>query len=495
MAGTPPGPPPFSPQLPSAPLPGAHTTGNGLAAASLVCSCAGLFIGFFGTVPGIICGIKALGRIRRTPGLGGKGLANAGLVTGCVVSLLWIPLTFVLVMGIINGFRVASQIQARPGVQSVGQGVSLSQPTNTDVAADLAPDGSGWLADLEGVSIPDAPVSGRIQGLPFTAQEVEVDPTSRSITFSYDNSGTERSSATWKIMRLSLEFTQRNTRKNPEDMDAVEYFNDKSLGNYSQRTLSVQKDDAASVQPAAEWSFEKPDLRMVWLEPGTGPLRDRMNDTLSAPYRYALRLEFDELKNGKLPGRIYLCVLDRKKSFLCGKFVARVKENAQLPRDIQPDAAGWTLDLKDAAIPETPVAGRISGIAFKAQSVEMEGSGLTFRQGVPPHHQAFRLNLRDSAASRRGQQVNFTDASRFSGQTIVVTGKGGFFELPGLDLWSPGLGSHAEPNAKYVMRLELGEYQDGKMPGRIYLCVLDRDKSFICGKFEARVPAFPGASQ
>jgi len=463
--------------------------------ASLVCSCAGLFVGYFGTIPGIICGLKARGRIRRTPGLGGKGLANAGLVTGCVVSLLWIPLTFVLVVGIVNGFRVASQTKPRQGMQRVGQGISISQPTNTDVAADLAPDGSGWLADLEGVSIPDAPVSGRIQGLPFTAQEVEVDPMSRSITFSYDNSGTERSSATWKIMSLSLEFTQRSTRKNPEEMDAAEYFNDKSFGKYSQRTLSVQKDDVASVQPAVDWSFEKPDLRMIWLEPGAGPLRDRMNDTLSAPYQYALRLEFDELKSGKLPGRIYLGVLDRKKSFLCGKFVASVKENAEMPRDIQPDAAGWTLELKDATIPETPVAGRISGIAFKAQSVEMVGSGLTFRQGVPPHHQAFRLNLRDSAASRRGQQINFTDASRFSGQTIVVTGKGGFFELPGLELWAPALGSHAEPNAKYVMRLELGEYQDGIMPGRIYLCVLDRDKSFIRGKFEARVPAFPGASQ
>ena len=481
--------------MPSAASLGAPGQGNGLAVASLVCSCVGLFIGFFGTIPGIICGLKALGRIRRTPGLGGKGLAIAGLVTGCVVSLLWIPLTFALAVGIINGFRVASQVKARQGMQRDGQGVSISQPTNTDVAADLTPDGSGWLADLESVPIPEAPVSGRIHGLPFTAREVEVDPTFRSITFSYDNSGTERSSAAWKIMSLSLEFTQRATRKNPEEMDAVEYFNDKSLVKYSQRTLAVRKDDTASVQPAADWNFEKPDLRMVWLEPGAGPARDRLNDTLSAPYQYALRLEFDELKNGKLPGRIYLCVLDRKKSFICGKFVANVKEDVKLPRDIHPDAAGWTLDLTDATIAETPVAGRISGMAFKAQSVEMEGSDLTFRQGVPPQYQAFRLNLRDSAASRRGQQINFTDASRFSGQTIVVTGKGGFFELPRLDLWSPGLGSHAEPNAKYVMRLELGEYKDGKMPGRIYLCVLDRDKSFIRGKFEARVPAFPGASQ
>ena len=38
-------------------------------------------------------------------------------------------------------------------------------------------------------------------------------------------------------------------------------------------------------------------------------------------------------------------------------------------------------------------------------------------------------------------------------------------------------------NSKYVMRLEFGELKEGRLPGRIYLCILDRGKSFIRGKF------------
>ncbi len=53
----------------------------GLAVASLVISCVGVLIWPL-CVPGIICGHLARRQIRKNPGLGGDGLALAGLITG-----------------------------------------------------------------------------------------------------------------------------------------------------------------------------------------------------------------------------------------------------------------------------------------------------------------------------------------------------------------------------------------------------------------------------
>ena len=59
---------------------------NGLAIASLVCSCAGIFLIGIPAVVGIIFGFVARGQIRRSNGAqGGAGLALAGIIVGFVV--------------------------------------------------------------------------------------------------------------------------------------------------------------------------------------------------------------------------------------------------------------------------------------------------------------------------------------------------------------------------------------------------------------------------
>ena len=63
---------------------------EGTAIASLVLAILSMAIGPFGFIPAIICGHIARGRIRRTPGLGGDGLALAGLIIGYVLALLTI---------------------------------------------------------------------------------------------------------------------------------------------------------------------------------------------------------------------------------------------------------------------------------------------------------------------------------------------------------------------------------------------------------------------
>jgi hypothetical protein len=63
---------------------------NGLAIASLVCSCAGIFLIGLPAVLGIIFGFVARSQIRRSQGAqGGDGLAMAGIIVGfAVVALL-----------------------------------------------------------------------------------------------------------------------------------------------------------------------------------------------------------------------------------------------------------------------------------------------------------------------------------------------------------------------------------------------------------------------
>ncbi len=450
-----------------------------MAIASLACSCAGLLFGVFGTIPGIICGARALRQIKGNPGLKGRGLALAGVITGCVLSLIWIPLAIILAVATLSGARAVKQLRSRLAAMPAS-----SATTNEDITADLAPDPAGWMPELGGVSPPDAPVSGRVQGLAFTPTEIELS----CATFSH------------------LEFTHRLSTPTREEMvSLVLEFDQADADKYSGRTLSAGRDGTVSVQPQEGWSQRTPRIRMVWIEPGTKPLRERMHDTLTASYPCALRLEFGELKGDQLPGRIYLCLLDRNKSFLRGKFVAKVKRNGPVtvsgrhvaggrgpdgpPPDTEPDGAGWTLNLAGAVIPDVVATGRVHGVAFKVERVAFQGPRLTLRQGAGFFAERELEILVWDAVSEPG---------KLSGRTIEVlpddTGPGKpnvrmSWMAPGQTLPET---SHID---RYALRLEFGELKGGRLPCRIYLCLLDYDKSFVRGNFVAstfQLPSAPG---
>ena len=471
--------PPLAPVANPPPAPAPSAT-CGLAIASLICSCAGLVLAFFGTIPGIICGHMAMKRIRQTPRLQGKGLAVAGLITGYTLSAAWaVPLAFILVAGILGGVRAASRVkQAQHTAQEYKGLLDEYDPAKLDAT----PDGSGWTLDLGNDAIPDAPVTGRVQGLAFKPKEIAFEEAFGILEFRYFSSAGEPAGD----ITLNLTFSECDAAK------------------YSGRTFVVQKEDSVSIQPQGDWQLTKPDIRMYWTEPGTRPARS--HDTMSTAFKYAMRVEFGELKKDQLPGRIYLCILDSKKSFLRGKFVARVATNeaaheprAQssfqepgraLPLDTKPDAAGWTLALDNATIPDTAAAGRLHSIVFKPQWVRLDlGCQLAFGQGGNETfpNSRFSLNLMMLC---QGQAANL------AGQTITVSADQRGHDKPHLIMeWH-------DPRTRfpgslwpeqYALRLEFGELKDGKIPGRIYLCVLDREKSFLRGKFEARVAQFPSA--
>lgn len=151
--------------------------------------------------------------------------------------------------------------------------------------------------------------------------------------------------------------------------------------------------------------------------------------------------------------------------------------------DTTPDAAGWTLQLQDAPIPAAPVSGRIHGRAFKAEKVTLEGGWLTFRQGA-----GFFPDLEMSVV------LFVSGPSELSGRTFVVP-KDQFGAQPHVWMkWIPGGSSPPETRSwtdRYALRLEFGQPAGGKLPGKLYLCVPDAEKSFIRGAFQVPLEAAP----
>ena len=103
-APLPPQQPGYAPYVtPGYPAPAARPT-SGLAITSLVCGIAGIVL-FWALIPllasivAVITGPMALGQTKRTPALGGRGMAFAGLITGYVVVAL---LVFTIVSTIIS---------------------------------------------------------------------------------------------------------------------------------------------------------------------------------------------------------------------------------------------------------------------------------------------------------------------------------------------------------------------------------------------------------
>jgi hypothetical protein len=72
-------------------LPPAQRT-SGMATASLILGIASFFLNILliPSILAIVFGVMALNQIRRDPGLGGAGMAKAGIICGIVAAVLWI---------------------------------------------------------------------------------------------------------------------------------------------------------------------------------------------------------------------------------------------------------------------------------------------------------------------------------------------------------------------------------------------------------------------
>ena len=147
------------------------------------------------------------------------------------------------------------------------------------------------------------------------------------------------------------------------------------------------------------------------------------------------------------------------------------------PAVIAPPASdtNWMLDLTAATIPDTTTAGRIHGQNFIIERANFQNGTLTLRAGT-------------KGAIEFGVQINFSGAQpeALSGKTLNVTTNADKAARVTLR-WKDAGGAVQKENYddSYALRLEFGALANSRLPGKIYLCTPDVEKSYLMGTFNA----------
>ena len=258
-----------------------------LAIASLVCSLASL-VTCIGWIPGIICGHLAKSRLRRDSSLQGNGLATAGLVIGYLILMLEVGTA---------GYRIWSFSNAvKQGIATVRQDLAtnniiITQTQSTTVSNDnpplepvqpvvavtnqpqMEPAVTGWTSDVSKAAFPNHPVEGKLHGMHFALK--------------------------------SAALRGANLRFISENGSSLEIFGlDQPVAGQSYE-----------IQPAD--SSANPRVKLAWNE----------GDVIQAATYgkgYAMKLQFAQIVNRKVSGKIYLCLPDDGKSYVAGTFEVRI---------------------------------------------------------------------------------------------------------------------------------------------------------------------------
>jgi len=152
-------------------------------------------------------------------------------------------------------------------------------------------------------------------------------------------------------------------------------------------------------------------------------------------------------------------------------------QKQEKPAAVAPPASdsNWMLSLGTNAIPDSPVAGRIHGQDFIVERATFQNGSLMLRNGThgPVEFAAF---------------INFSGApaEALSGQTINVTTNADKAARVSLR-WKDDSGTvqKLNYNDRYALRLEFGALANNRLPGKIYLCAPDEEKSYLLGSFNA----------
>jgi DNA-directed RNA polymerase subunit RPC12/RpoP len=144
-----------------------------------------------------------------------------------------------------------------------------------------------WQLSLGTEAIPDGPVVGRIHGLDF---------------------GCDRVVFQGGVLIL------RAGRNGSVESGVIINFSGANQEALSGKTINVTTNADLAARVTLRWQAD-----------GEGKKEDFTNG-------YALRLEFGQLLNERLPGKIHLCLPDDEKSYLVGSFIADVRK----PKPVTP---------------------------------------------------------------------------------------------------------------------------------------------------------------
>jgi hypothetical protein len=138
----------------------------------------------------------------------------------------------------------------------------------------------------------------------------------------------------------------------------------------------------------------------------------------------------------------------------------------------------WKLDLTGTAFPEATVMGRIHGTNFVCERVTLQGGTLSFRQG---RSGSAELGLSVQLPAHHGEELSsrlFVVATNVIEQPPKVTLR-----------WKNEEQRTVTRNfaSDYAMKLQFGGAANGRMPGKIYICLPDEEKSYVVGTFDAEI--------
>jgi hypothetical protein len=141
----------------------------------------------------------------------------------------------------------------------------------------------------------------------------------------------------------------------------------------------------------------------------------------------------------------------------------------------------WTLDLTAAKIPEGRVNGMLSGTSFVPETARVDAvptaQVLRFIQGpVAPPARQILVYLRLKPGEKLAGQA-FTVSKDTKNPQVTQVAK----------MWKtdpkyqPTLRAY---NSGYTLKLELGQMEDGIIPGKIFLALPDAEQSVVAGQFK-----------
>ncbi|MGA2248132.1 MAG: hypothetical protein ABSH48_24370 [Verrucomicrobiota bacterium] len=154
----------------------------------------------------------------------------------------------------------------------------------------------------------------------------------------------------------------------------------------------------------------------------------------------------------------------------------RPSEDAKEPLAPPASDTNWVLALSGRAIPESPVVGRIHDQDFIAQRASFQNHSLVLRAGKNGSDFAAVIEFGGAPPEElSGKTINVTtNAERAAKVTLHWKDDAGTVQMPAF-------------NSGYALRLQFGTLDNNRLPGKIYLCLPDPQKSYLVGSFEAKV--------
>ncbi len=134
----------------------------------------------------------------------------------------------------------------------------------------------------------------------------------------------------------------------------------------------------------------------------------------------------------------------------------------------------WLLNLDPVNIPDAPVVGRIHTQDFALEKAVFSNGTLVLRQGT-------------KGPVDFGVQINFAGVApeALAGKNLHVIADTNKSARVTLHWKSDEVAQKVSYDINYAMRLEFGGIAKGRLPGKIYLCTPDAEKSYLLGSFNA----------